>query len=100
MVAPSANVAVPAGANHTVLPASPLLLIVSVAVPFGAAQLAGNTWSWMGSTLLGIRLRHGSSTPDFTQKPYWVTGHTASATTIGASIVLVGGLFPILLTVA
>ena len=43
MVAPSAKVVVPAGANHTVLPASPLLLIVSVAVPFGAAQLAGNT---------------------------------------------------------
>jgi hypothetical protein len=100
MVAPSAKLVVPAGANHTVLVASPLLLIVSVAVPFGAAQLAGNTKSWMDTTLLGMMLRYLSSIPDFTANPYYVTGHTASATTTGVSMVLAGGFLPILLTVA
>ena len=50
--------------------------------------------------LIGIALCHGSSMPDFPQNPYWVTGHTASATPTGASILLAGGFAPILLTVA
>jgi hypothetical protein len=43
MVPPAANVVVPAGANHTALDESPLLLIGTLLAPVETAQLAGNT---------------------------------------------------------
>jgi len=43
MVAAATKLVVPAGANHTEFEASPLLLMVMLLVPVGAAQLAGKT---------------------------------------------------------
>ena len=54
----------------------------------------------MGNTLLGMTLWYLSSIPDFAAIVYCASGQTASDTTMGVSIVLVGGFYPILLTVA
>ena len=43
MVAPATKFVVPAGANHTALDESPLLLMGMLLVPVETAQLAGNT---------------------------------------------------------
>jgi hypothetical protein len=43
MEPPATKVVVPAGANHTALDESPLLLMGMLLVPVETAQLAGNT---------------------------------------------------------
>ena len=51
MVAPSAKVVVPAGANQTLLVASPELTMVTVAPPF-LVTLAAKTVSWLVGAVL------------------------------------------------
>src|SRR3954469_22308868 len=101
MLAPARNCVVPAAANHTVFAALPLLRIVKVvSVPSVTAQLAGKTKSASLTRAVGRVLLYAASIPELAQVSYCVIGQTLSATAIGGSMLLIGGLAPILFTVA
>jgi hypothetical protein len=101
MSAPSSKVLVPSGASQTTLKGSPELRIGSeVLSPELTKTLAGKTYSGRDTSSLLKRCMYSASKPEFTQVVYCARGQTLSGTAIGASMVLLGGLMPILFTVA